>query len=260
MKEGQEDRFRVLRILFKLSFTFLVTGLAAGLAELSYLKTIGNLSASGQDPSAFAAWMLLVASPAIQFLQSRSLWELVPAFQIGTPFNASNVPFWISIFVLVRALKIAASHFNFGRDLGRHPGNVLGALWRSHFLRPGPVTNYMVMINGPVTNSITAQTVGAVSQQALQLSTTAAEPDRIASDLERLLQAITSDSRLPEDKKREARDLISTIAEEAIRPEKERKPAVIKAILNAVPVVISTAKSLVELWGEIQPHLTSFFL
>lgn len=257
MKEGQ---FRALEIFFRLSFTLVVAGLAAGLAELSYLKSIGDFCERGQHPGALAGWMLLVAAPAIQFLQRKSLWELVPAFQIGTPFSISNVPFWIAVFVLVRAIRTAVDRLSAGRSFGRSPANILGALWRSHFMNPGTVTNYMVMINGSVTNSITAQTVGAVSQQALQLPATTTEPEKIASDLERLLQAIVSDGRLPEDKKKEARDLISTIAEEAKRPKKERKPAVIKALLNAIPMVISTAKSLMDLWIEIQPHLASFFL
>ena len=257
MKEGQ---FRALEIFFQFSFTLLMAGLAGGLAELSYLKSIGNFCERGQHPSAFANWMLLVASPAIQFLQRKSLWELVPAFQTGTPFSISNVPFWIAVFVLVRVIRTAVDRFHVGRNFGRSPGNILGSLWRSHFMNPGTVTNYMVMINGPVTNSITAQTVGAVSQQALQLPGAVTEPEKIASDLERLLQAIANDGRLLEDQKKEARDLISTIAEEAKRPKKERKPAVIKALLNAIPVVISTAKSLMDLWIEIQPHLASFFL
>ncbi len=260
MNEGQEDRVCVLKILFRLSFALFAAGLAAGLAELSYLKAINNISASGQHLGTFAVWMLLVASPAIRFLQSKSLWELVPAFQIGTPFSASNVPFWISIFILVRVIRIAVGHLNFGGDLGHKSGNVLGTLWRTHFLHPGPVTNYLLMINGPVTNSITAQKIGSINQQALQFPPADVESDRIARDLERLLQAITSEGKLPESRKKEASELISTIAEEVKRPEKERKPAVIKAMLNAIPIVISTAKSLVELWGEIQPGLTSFFL
>ena len=259
MKGGQEDRFRVLRIVLQLSFTLIVAGLAAGVAGLSYLKTIYSFSGSGH-PGGFAAWILLTTSPLIRCLQSKSLWELAPAFQIGTPFSASNVSFWISVFILVRVIKIAAGHFQLGPRLGYKPGSILGPLWRSRESDAAPITNYVVMINGSVTNSITAQTVGAANQQALTLSTKPEMSDGIASDLERLLNAITSDSRLPEDKKREASDLVRTIAEEAKRPEKERKPAVIKAILNAVPAVISTAKSLVDLWTEIQPHLASFFL
>jgi hypothetical protein len=107
----------------------------------------------------------------------------------------------------------------------------------------------MVMFNGPVTNS-----------QVLQGAETGTGLDRIAADLQKLMQAVATEGVLPEEKKRDACDLLNTIADEAKRPKSERKPAVVKAVLNAIPLVISTAKSLVELWTEIQPHLISYFM
>lgn len=259
MKAGRGGYVSVLESLSELASTLLIAGFVAGLAELSYIKAIDNASASGRHPGAFAAWMLSVAAPAIQLLRSRSLWELIPAFQIGTPFSVGNVPFWISVFVLVQVMRILRERLNFGKHLRCDPPSTLGALWKNHFLGPRPVNNYMVMINGPVTNSVTARTVGVLSQEGVQLSTAPAEFDEVAEELERLLQEIAGDRSLPEEKKQEARDLIGTITEEAKRPDKERRPAVLKALLSAVPVVISTAKSSIDLWGEIQPHLMSLF-
>lgn len=248
------------KTLFQLFFAWGVAIIVAGLSGVSYLKAVKEISTSGHHAGPVGGWMLSAAAPLIQFLQVKSLWELIPAFQSGTPLSLSNVPFWTAVFLLVRAAKMTSKNFSGLRSSEQGHGSAWASLLRTRFFRPGPVTNYMFMINGPITNTITAHTVGAVQQQSVEASTADGKLDRVATDLERLLLAIAKDRSLAEEKKKDARELIATIAEEAKRPERERKPAVIKAVLSAIPAVISTAKSAVELWSEIQPYLASLFL
>lgn len=248
------------KTLFQLFFAWGAAIMVAGLSGVSYLKAVQEISASGHPAGPVGGWMLSAAAPLIRFLQVKSLWELIPVFQSGTPLSVSNVPFWTAVFLLVRAAKMTSKNVPGLRSSEHNDGSAWADLLRARFLRPGPVMNYMVMINGPITNTITAHTVGAVQQQSVEASTADWKLDRVATDLERLLVAIARDGSLAEENKKDARELIATIAEEAKRPERERKPAVIKAVLGAMPTAISTAKSAVELWGEIQPYLASLLL
>jgi hypothetical protein len=225
---------------------FLAGGMAiftSGLAVISGLKTLG------EHPTGPSVQLLQLGSPVIRFLQGKTLWDLVPALQPERPLGISNVLFWVCLGIVVGTIRIALTSHGEGSRVQDSLGDLWGAFWRAPFVRRAPVTNYMVMFNGPVTNPQVSQ--GVASRTELEL---------IAADLQKLMQAVANEGLLPEEKKKDACDLLHTIAEEAKRPPKERKPAVVKAVLNAIPLVISTAKSLVDLWTEIQPHLISFFM
>ncbi|HSU33960.1 MAG TPA: hypothetical protein VLJ11_22225 [Bryobacteraceae bacterium] len=216
----------------------------SGLAAVSGLKTLG------EHPTGFSAQLLQFASPVIRFLQGKTLWDLVPAIQPDRPLGLPNLLFWVCVGILGGTIRIALTSRRDGRNTVQDSlGELWGALWRTPLARRGAVTHYTVMFNGPVTNPQFSQ--GAVPGPALDL---------IAADLQRLMQAVANEGLLPDEKKKDACDLLNTIAQEAKRPARERKPAVVKAVLNAIPLVISTAKSLVDLWTEIQPHLISFFM
>jgi hypothetical protein len=243
MITGQRDEAAPGNASLGLFLAGAVAVLSSGLATVSGLKTL-NEHRTG--PS---AQLLQLASPVIRFLQGNTLWDLVPAFQPDRPLGISNILFWVCVGLLIGMIRIAVTSRRDGNRVQDSLGDLWGALWRPPSLRRAPVTNYMVMFNGPVTNP-----------QVLQGAAPGAGLDLIAADLQKLMQAVANEGLLPEEKKKDACDLLHTIAEEAKRPARERKPAVVKAVLNAIPLVISTAKSLVDLWTEIQPHLISFFM
>lgn len=221
-----------------------------GLAILALaLGIVSGLKTLEQRPNGLSGQLLQAASPLVRFLQGRTLWDVVPVPQLDRPLSISNLFFWVCVGMLIGTMRVALTGRHRPDRLQDGVAEFLGALRRIPLGRRGPVTNYMVMFNGPVTNP-----------QVMQGAESGTELDQIAADLHRLMQAVAAEGVLPEENKRDACDLLHTIAEEATRPKSERKPAVVKAVLNAIPIVISTAKSLVELWTEIQPHLIAFFL
>jgi hypothetical protein len=243
MRTGQKDETARRNASLGLFLAGAMAIFTSGLAAISGLKTLG------EHPTGPSDQLLQLASPVIRFLQGNTLWDLVPALQPDRPLGIPNILFWVCVGILVGTIRMAVTSRRDGNTVQDSLGDLWGAMWRTPFMRRGPVTNYMVMFNGPVTNP-----------QVSQGATPGAGLDLIAADLEKLLQAVATESLLPEEKKKDASDLLHTIAEEAKRPARERKPAVVKAVLNAIPLVISTAKSLVDLWTEIQPHLISFFM
>jgi hypothetical protein len=243
MRTGQKDETTRRNASLGLLLASAMAIFTSGLAVMSGLKTLG------EHPTGSALQVLQLGSPVIRFLQGKTLWDLVPALQPERPLGISNIMFWVCVGILVGTIRIALTSRGEGNRVQDSLGDLWGALWRSPFMRRAPVTNYMVMFNGPVTNPQVSQGVASGT-----------DLDLIAADLQKLMQAVANEGLLPEEKKKDACDLIHTIAEEAKRPPRERKPAVVKAVLSAIPRVISTARSLVELWTEIQPHLISFFL
>ncbi len=239
---GQADRNATLRACLGLLIALLLISLTLILAVLSYVKSISRC------PNEVPAQLQVIVSTVVNYLKNKTLWELVPTFQIEHPFGTMSVSFWIYAGLLVFAGKLAIANRFHLRGLGRKAKDAADAFWRTPFMCSGPVTNYTVLFNGPVT-----------TQQVVQISTGGTEFDRVAEDLEKLMNAIAKDSKLPEEKKKDAQDLLRTITEEAKLPEDKRKPAVVKAVLQAIPLVISAAKSLLDLWTEIQPHVISFF-
>lgn len=243
MRTSQKDQTARRNASLGLFLAGALAIVASGLAAVSGLKTLG------QHPAGASAQLLQFSSPVIRFLQGKTLWDLVPALEPDRPLGTSNILFWVCVGVLVGTIRIALISRRDGNRVQDSLGDLWEAFWRTPFVRRAPVTNYMVMFNGPVTNPQVSQ--GAASGTGLDL---------IAADLQKLMQAVANEGLLPEEKKKDACDLLHTIAEEAKRPARERKPAVVKAVLNAIPLVISTVKSLVDLWTEIQPHLISFFM
>ena len=98
---------------------------------------------------------------------------------------------------------------------------------------------------------------GGIHQSITQ--TQAMGNDEIASILEKLTQAVISDSQLSPDRQHEALQNIEVIATEASKPDAERKKGIVRAALICLPTILNTSINLAKYVQENWQSLKTFF-
>jgi len=81
----------------------------------------------------------------------------------------------------------------------------------------------------------------------------------ISAAISKLANAITQSNELLPEKKNEAMEILGTIASEATVPKQKRRNIVVKTLLGALPTVIQTAASVVQIWQQVEPVIRNFF-
>jgi hypothetical protein len=81
----------------------------------------------------------------------------------------------------------------------------------------------------------------------------------VSRAIARLTDAIAESIELSPDKKNEAIEILGGVATAATIPKEQRKTGIVKALLGAIPTVIQTAASVMQIWHEVEPVITGFF-
>lgn len=84
------------------------------------------------------------------------------------------------------------------------------------------------------------------------------ETQAVAAAISRLTNAI-ADSSLPTATKNEAIEILSTVATEATAPEGRKKSSVVKRLLSALPTLLQTSASAIEVWKAVEPIILGIF-
>ena len=80
----------------------------------------------------------------------------------------------------------------------------------------------------------------------------------VADAISKLATAIAN-ADLPKEKKSEAIEILNTIATEATAPESKRKSSVVRRLMTALPTLIQTSASAIEVWNTAAPILGPLF-
>jgi hypothetical protein len=144
-----------------------------------------------------------------------------------------------------------------------------GAAAFSVGLGPPPTMETSPFIGAETVNvgnvSVTNSSVGVINTGAIETVNLAVEQLQgaggatVAEALKGLANAISSATDLTDQKKKEALELLGSIASEAAVPEGSRKVAVVKAVLSQIPTVVSGAASVADAMGKWVPIVSKWF-
>lgn len=81
----------------------------------------------------------------------------------------------------------------------------------------------------------------------------------VSSAIFKLANAIAGSSELPPEKKNEAMEILGVIASEATVPKEKRRDRVVRRLLSALPTVIQTVASLIQIWQSVEPIIKPYF-
>jgi hypothetical protein len=81
----------------------------------------------------------------------------------------------------------------------------------------------------------------------------------ISAAISKMANAITQSTDLAPEKKNEAMEILGTVASETVQPKQKRRNIVVKTLLDALPTVIQTAASAMQIWQQVEPTIRQFF-
>lgn len=122
---------------------------------------------------------------------------------------------------------------------------------------PAPIRNVTVNVNAPAGVVNLGDIFGDVRAQVNALAQSG--HDDIASAIRQLADAIASSRAINEETKRDAGELLTTLAEQAQLSPSGRRSAVIRAAVAGISTVVSTAADLTALWAAHGGVIRAFF-
>ena len=99
---------------------------------------------------------------------------------------------------------------------------------------------------------------GSINTNVQALMNGGESQEKVAVAIRELAAAI-SGSELGEAQKKEALELVDTVAAQAKEPQEKRNGGVLKATLAMLPTMISAAKGATELWEKFGPTIRAYF-
>ena len=100
--------------------------------------------------------------------------------------------------------------------------------------------------------------VGTITTNLQSLSEGGEEHREFAEALEKLTNAVISDSVLKEEEKQEVVEAIATITEETAKKPEARSKVSLKALVTWIPTAISSVNGLVTLWDKVGPIIRGY--
>jgi len=113
----------------------------------------------------------------------------------------------------------------------------------------------MTFTNSPVGVINLGEVQGNIQATVEALAGRGGRHQEVAAAIKELADAISKSS-LVDAQKKEALDVVETIASQVDGPPEKRSAGILKAMLGGFPAMISTAKAVVELWGKYGPLIT----
>jgi hypothetical protein len=112
--------------------------------------------------------------------------------------------------------------------------------------------------NSHVANLNVGSQIGTINAALQTISGGGSQEKELAKALDLLTQAVLSDCAQTIEKQ-DILDVLSTIAQQAAHKPAERSTGTLKAALGWLPVAISTAKDLTDLWVSLAPTVKGYF-
>jgi hypothetical protein len=143
------------------------------------------------------------------------------------------------------------------------PDESLGGLYRSPRIQlppPSPI----VATQGPMTfHNINVQgsVVGAINTGEVQRIDVAIDHIRLGGDpalaqsLTQFTEALLADAELQEEAKKEILEQLSFLSTQTATPKEQRKPGMIRAVLEGIGKAAAVSTALITLWERLHPLL-----
>lgn len=119
-----------------------------------------------------------------------------------------------------------------------------------------PTRPTITINNSNIANLNLGKQIGTINAALNVLSTGGDQSKEFAAALKQLTEAITASSSLDPERKTEAVDVVSTLAEQASAPQK--KIGTLRALVNTLPAMITGAKDVIEIWNSVHPAIKGF--
>jgi hypothetical protein len=125
-------------------------------------------------------------------------------------------------------------------------------------IQGGSVTLYNFHVNDSSIGVLNTGNLEIVDTAISALKANSQTQD-LAGAISKLASAI-ADADLPKENKNEAIEIFSTVATEATAPRDRKKSSVVKRLLAALPTLIQTSASAIEIWKAVEPVIRQAFL
>lgn len=121
---------------------------------------------------------------------------------------------------------------------------------------------------GNVSVSISNSTVGSVAfdSEVSNITTSVStltqrggDSAEFAKALKQLTEAVTGNTEISAEKKKEILELVDTIGQQAQEPPEKRKKTILQYVLDGLPKALGAASSLASLWHSIGPTIAGYF-
>ncbi len=120
-------------------------------------------------------------------------------------------------------------------------------------IQQGPTTLNNFRIDRSVIGAINTGRAKNIEVSLSKINT----PDNVElhDALASFTQSVVNSTEATSETKNAVLDLIEAITAEAAKPNDQRNRTLLTTILPKIPVLISSATSLVDLWNKVQPHI-----